>query len=164
MRQAIYLAVATSAFLTGCANFSMPAAKTEVPQQDELGNALRLAAQRAVDVRLKLASMQAVNVGQSPMAAQEPIPAGAIVTPGARIDVDYVGPAENATKLISRILGWELSITGKRRTDVIVSLRHSAQDPVTILRDIGAQCSHRCDIHVELVEAGKSSIALTYRE
>ncbi len=148
-----------------CACVAAPSAPpVPLSATDDLAIALKQAAQRAVDVRVRLASMQVMPLTPNSSSSNQAVPADALVTPGARIDVDYVGPAENATKLISSVLGWELSVTGKRRSDVIVSLRHSAQDPLTILRDIGAQCGHRCDIHVEIVEGGKSSIALTYRE
>lgn len=157
------LVAITVATLSACAA-NQPAPPPAGTSTDELATALKQAAQRAVDLRVRLAAMQAMPMDPAATTALQPIPPSALTQPGARIDVDYVGPVENATKLISRILGWELTTTGKRRSDVIVSLRHSAQDPVTILRDIGAQCSHRCDVHVELVEAGKSSIALTFRE
>ena len=159
------LAAVAAAALCACANTPQPLTpQAPVSANDDLAIALKQAAQRAVDVRVRLAAMQAMPADAATGSASQPIPAELLNNPGARIDVDYVGPAENATKLIARILGWELTTVGKRRSDVIVSLRHSAQDPITILRDIGAQCSHRCDIHVELVEAGKSSISLTYRE
>lgn len=152
-----------AAALTACAPMQ-PAPAPQANTTDELATALKTAAQRAVDIRIRLASMQAGLPDAAPGSATIPVPPEALNVPGARIDVDYVGPAENATKLISRILGWELTTLGKRRSDVIVSLRHSAQDPITILRDIGAQCGNRCDVHVQLVEAGKSSVSLTYRE
>lgn len=157
------LAVIAAAALCACA-MTPQTPPVQTAANDDLAIALKQAAQRAVDVRVRLAAMQAMPPDAAAGSASQPIPSEVLNSPGARIDVDYVGPAENATKLIARILGWELTTTGKRRSDVIVSLRHSAQDPITILRDIGAQCGHRCDIHVELVEAGKSSIALTYRE
>ncbi len=152
-----FLAAAVVAALSGCA--ATPATVQAPAPQDELTKALKEAATRAVDVRVRLAAMQ-------PMAAV-PIHGAApeqVSLPSARIDIDYVGPVENASKLISRTLGWDMSVNGKKRGDVIVSLRHEQQDAVTILRDIGVQCGNKCDVHVEIVEGGKSSIALSYRD
>ena len=131
---------------------------------DDLTQALKESARSAVEVRIRLANMQSMPAMESTRSNVDAVPPEALARATARMDIDYVGPAENAVKLISRVLGWSVSISGKSRSDVIVSLRHSAQDGVTILKDIGAQCNHRCDVHVELVEAGKSTVALTYRD
>lgn len=153
---------AASAVVTLVACTSTPVAP--VSSNDELTQSLKEAAKSAVEVRIRLANMQSMPAMESQRVSVDPVPPEALARATARMDIDYVGPAENAVKLISRVLGWSVSVTGKNRSDVIVSLRHSAQDGVTILKDIGAQCSNRCDVHVELVEAGKSSVALTYRD
>lgn len=151
------IAVATLGLLTACtATTSAVVAPTD--QQAELTKALKEAATRAVDVRVRLAAMQPMSSSPQPYVAEQTIPST------SRFDIDYVGPVENASKLLSRTLGWDMSVNGKKRSEVIVSLRHEQQDAVTILRDIGAQCGLRCDIHVEVVEGGKSSIALSYRD
>jgi hypothetical protein len=153
-----FLAVALAAVLTGCA--STPATVQPAPiAQDELTKALKEAATRAVDVRVRLAAMQPMAAVPAQGSAPE-----SVSPPTAKIDIDYVGPVENASKLLSRTLGWEISVSGKKRGDVIVSLRHEQQDAVTILRDIGTQCGHKCDVHVEIVEGSKSSISLSYRD
>lgn len=154
-----FLVAAIVAALSACA--ATPATVTSSDSQDEheLTKALKEAATRAVEVRVRLAAMQPMAAVAVPGSAPE-----TISLPSARIDIDYVGPVENATKLLSRTLGWEMTVNGKKRGDVIVSLRHEQQDAVTILRDIGAQCGQKCDVHVEIVEGGKSSIALTYRD
>lgn len=151
------LAAVTAAVLSACATTSPP--PTAPTPQDDLTTALKAAATRAVEVRVRLSNMTPMAATQLPGSAPEPVS-----LPTARIDIDYVGPVENAAKLISRTLGWDVSVNGKKRGDVIVSLRHEQQDAVTILRDIGAQCGHKCDVHVEIVEGGKSSIALSYRD
>lgn len=154
------LATATASaaiFLAGCAT-QPEVAKTSGPS-DELSKALKEAATRAVEVRLRQSAMQAV-----PTTAYADLGADQAVPSTARIDIDYVGPVENATRLLARRLGWEFNVAGKKRSEVIVSLRHEQQDSVTILRDIGTQCGQRCDVHVEVVEGGKSSVALSYRD
>lgn len=150
-------AVAAVVAVSGCA--ATTATVVAPAPQDELSKALKEVATRAVDVRVRLAAMQPMSAVAAPGSAPE-----AASLPSARIDIDYVGPVENASKLISRTLGWGMSVNGKKRGDVIVSLRHEQQDAVTILRDIGAQCGQKCDVHVEIVEGGKSSIALSYRD
>lgn len=153
-----FLAATALAVLSACAATTPATVQAPAPQ-DELTKALKEAATRAVDVRVRMAAMQPMAAVPAPGSAPEPVS-----LPSARIDIDYVGPVENASKLISRTLGWDMSVNGKKRGDVIVSLRHEQQDAVTILRDIGAQCGHKCDVHVEIVEGGKSSIALSYRD
>lgn len=157
----IAAALAAAVLLSACASPPPPPAGIT---NDELSQALKEAAKNAVEVRVRLSNMQTLPLTEGSAPSTQPIPPEALAQATARIDIDYVGPVANATKLISRILGWDITINGKSRADVIVSLRHTAQDAVTILQDIGAQCGHRCDVHVELVEAGKSSIVLTYRD
>ena len=156
---AVAIAITASALLSGCE--TQPKKTTGViSEQHELQKALTEAAQRAVDVRVGLARMSAAAATSGSLqSATEPI-----IPAQARIDIDYVGPVESATRLIGRTLGWEVTVNGKKRQEVIVSLRHERQDSITILRDIGAQCGNKCDVHAEVVEGGKSSIALTYRD
>lgn len=147
-------ALFVAAVSAGCV--TAPPAPQPSPQ-DELTRALKDAATRAVDVRVRLASMQPLNTSSAGQ-PETPVP------PTSRIDIDYVGPVETATRLLARTLGWDMSVNGKKRAETIVSLRHEQQDAITIMRDIGVQCASKCDIHLEVVEGGKSSVALSYRD
>lgn len=161
--RALSAAVALLA-LSGCIA-TAPVQQPAPSYQDELSTALRQAAQRAVDVRVRLAAMQAVpQVDAGGAGVVQPVPPEVLARHSPRINIDYVGPVENATKIVSRIAGWETTVAGKKRADVIVSLRHREMDAVSIFQDIGAQCGSRCDIHIELVEAGNSSVSLTFRD
>ena len=130
----------------------------------ELSKALREHANQAVQARLALSRMDTTSAKAAPVALQAGQGDTAARPASARIDIDYVGPVENATRIISNTLGWQFSQVGKKRAEVLVSLRHSGVDSLTVLRDIGAQCGSRCDIHVELVEGGQSSVELAFRD
>lgn len=150
-------AVVLLGVLTGCV--TQPQTAHVQSEESELGRALKIAANRAVAARVQLASMK-----PTPVELAQGTPPEQAIPATSKFDIDYVGPVENATKLLARTLGWEMSVAGKKRSETIVSLRHEQQDAITILRDIGTQCGHRCDVHVEVVEGGKSSIALSYRD
>lgn len=152
------VAATLAAVLTGCST-QPPSPPAQSTDETALAKALKEAATRAVAARVQLASMKA-----TPIELPQGVPPEQSIPATARIDIDYVGPVENAVKLLSRTLGWDISVAGKKRSEVIVSLRHEQQDAITILRDIGTQCGHRCDVHVEVVEGGKSSIALSHRD
>ena len=130
------------------------------PKEDEdaalkdLSTSLKQAADRAAQVRVEMAQMKPVALDNT--TAQRPAT--------ARIDINYVGPVENALRIVTNSLGWQFIKRGKERGPVVVHLRHDNVDSITVLRDIGAQCQDKCDVHVDLVEGGKSKVTLTYRK
>ena len=158
-------ALITAIVVSGCAHKPPPSPVSDMDGTNELTTALRESARRASEMRIRLANMQPVSsadlVPANPVAAVAP---DMKRKTAARIDIDYIGPAENAAKIISKMIGWEFSVSGKKRTDTIVSLRHSSLDAISILQDLGAQCGSRCDVHVDFVEGAQSSVSLTYRD
>lgn len=155
----LLLAGAAAAVLGGCTTTPTEPPKPGTVAMQELSSSLKTAATRAVDARVALSRMQSV----SPASAAE-AGAKAPLSPTALVDIDYTGPVENAVKIITGSVGWRYSESGKKRTDVLVNLRHSKTDALTVLRDIGLQCEAKCDLHVEIQQGGQSSVELIFRD
>lgn len=149
--------------LGGCADIALNADQSanEKDAMTELSAALKTSADRASKARMELTKYQAIGAQADAAASSNsrtPVAATSL------IDIDYVGPVENAVKIIGRTLAWETNITGKKRADRLVSLRHKGVDAIAVLRDIGVQCGDFCDVHAQIVEGGQSSITLNFRD
>lgn len=148
--------------LGGCAGIvsNSDQSDREKDAMTELSAALKTSAERASKARMELTKYQAISAQQDNQAKN----ASPQVAATSLIDIDYVGPVENAIKIIGRTLAWETNITGKKRADRLVSLRHKGVDAISVLRDVGVQCGDVCDVHAQIVEGGTSSITLAFRD
>lgn len=155
----LLLAGAATAVMAGCTTAPVEQPKPGTVAMQELSQSLKTAATRAVDARVALSRMQPVSATSAAEdGAKAPLAATAL------IDIDYAGPVENAVKIVTGSVGWRYSESGKKRADVLVNLRHSKTDALTVLRDIGLQCESKCDLHVEIQQGGSSSVELIFRD
>ena len=148
----LMLPVAVATLVLGCAT-NKPT-NPDDPATKELSAALKQSAERAVEVRVAMAKMQP---------AQEAVISGEKRVSTSLIDIDFTGPVDRALKIVTSSLGWEMKVRGKKRGDPMVSLRHDNVDSLVVLRDIGAQCAEKCDVAVDLVEGGHSTVTLIYK-
>lgn len=155
----LLVACTAAAAAAGCTTTPTEQPKPGTVAMQELSQSLKVAATRAVDARVALSRMQPVSaVNAVDSGVKTPMSATSLV------DIDFTGPVENAVKIITGSVGWRYNESGKKRADVLVNLRHSKTDALTILRDIGLQCEAKCDLHVEIQQGGQSSVELIFRD
>lgn len=152
--------LAAALAVSGCSSFVQQEEPNSAVAMQELAKSLQASAQKAAQARVELVKMQPVGTdGRSGDGSASPMRDAS-----SRIDVDYVGPVENALRIVSGSLGWDFDVAGKKRAERLVSMRHRDTDALVILRDIGAQCGSFCDVNVTVREGGRSSILLKFKD
>lgn len=163
-------ALIAASLLSGCGVFKELDKKPDVPNAEaEMRQILAESARKAASARVALANFQAVGSqvaahGQNGVASVSTTPPAPVRGSANLVNLDYVGPVDSSLRILTSQIGWGFEVAGHKRSEIIVNLKHEASDSLVILRDIGAQCGKRCEVSVEVVEGGQSSVVLTFKD